>query len=112
LPINQCDMVNQTGFQIKYLMYTFMTVYLNFVYLGMTHTFIFMFYRIPENKSAMLFIALGCNIFFLYFFVICFYAILKINFLSFFGMIMVLLAQFLFFLGFLIPSLRRNKVIS
>lgn len=97
------------GFQFRYVTYTFMVIYMGLIYFDMAKTFFMMARRIDENKFSFNSIAIGGMLFILYFIMITLYGMLQIPQIMFFGMVLILTGQTLFFIGFIIPIIKKKS---
>ncbi len=111
LPFNNWGLAELEGFQLRYITYLLALLYFCSIYIGMAINFIKMFFKVSENRTALLSIALGCIVFSFYFVLITLYGIMEINLLLVIGMLIILMAEIFFFFGFILPSLKQKKTV-
>lgn len=108
LPWNNWSVTGLSGFQFRYITYMLILIYFLIVYVGSAHVFMQMVRRVPENRSSFVAIITGNLIFSLYFIFITIYGITQNGILMIIGMILILISEILFFIGFILPTLKKK----
>jgi hypothetical protein len=111
LPFNY-EVGATSGFQLKYLTYTFMSVYGIYIYVGLTVSF-FKLARLTrttkQSKRQLVALGLGSSIFLLYFVIIAIFGVTQI-FVFLLSSMFCLYASFIcYFLGIYLPKFRSKS---
>ncbi|MHA2007020.1 MAG: hypothetical protein ACXABO_05485 [Promethearchaeota archaeon] len=110
LPFNY--VVATSGFQLKYLTYTLMSLYGILIYISLTISFFRMSRRAlkgSKERKQMLFLSVGSAIFLEYFFIITAYGILQTFIFLFIGLYSLAVSFFCYFLGIYLPKFRKTS---
>ena len=100
-----------SGFQLKYITYTLMSIYGIIIYLEITISFFKMAGKTPKGskeRNQLLALGLGSLIFLEYFFVITVYGISQIFELLLIGLVSLSASFFCYFLGIYLPKFKKN----
>jgi hypothetical protein len=98
-----------TGFQLKYLTYTFMSVYGIIIYIGLTASFFKMAKVTTQSKKQLIALGLGSLIFLLYFVIIAVFGITQI-FIFLLSSMFCLYASFIcYFIGIYLPKFKSKS---
>jgi hypothetical protein len=92
------------GFQMKYITYTFMTLFGGTIYLLLTISFFGFSRKTAERKKELISLGLGSLLFFVYFVVMTIYGITQEFMILFVNMIVLLLSFLCFFIGIYLPK--------
>ena len=98
-----------TGFNLKYLTYTFMSFYGIIIYIGLTISFFKMAKVTTQSKKQLIALGLGSLIFLLYFVIIAVFGILQV-FIFLLSSMFCLYASFIcYFVGIYLPKFKSKN---
>lgn len=98
-----------TGFQMKYITYTLMSVYGIAIYIGLTVSFFKMSRVTTQSKKQLVALGLGSLIFLLYFVIIVIFGITQIFEFLLISMFCLYISFICYFLGIYLPKLRSKS---